>query len=300
MLIPTKRITVDLGNGIVKTSEGEKFQAKFSLTPNMMGTDKLVLEYDGTTYYMGEGKYSDITFAKYENPYLMQYLITAIAMSTNSTCIQLGVGLPVAQYKKHKDEFKKAITKEQVINFKFNGIYRTIILDEVEVFPEGVGAYFLLGLKRAIIIDLGAKTTDIVYMTPQATNPTSLLYGTLDIYNMIAKSIGDKYSVKLAIDDIPDILENGFYYTNKETGQLEKQDIGFALKTTTEIFREVYNALKLGDYPIDTTPVVLIGGGAKLLARVLKNKIPHLQVNEDIFLNAKGYKVMLDKILGGN
>ena len=57
-------------------------------------------------------------------------------------------------------------------------------------------------------------------------------------------------------------------------------------------FKEIYNELKL-NYPINSEAVVLQGGGSSLLGDVFKEKIQGLFIDDDLFANAKGYKMLL-------
>ena len=60
-------------------------------------------------------------------------------------------------------------------------------------------------------------------------------------------------------------IDRGFWYKGKNKIYL------FAIKRSNDIFKEIYNELKL-NYPINTEAVVLAGGGSDLLLKVFKIK----------------------------
>lgn len=177
---------------------------------------------------------------------------------------------------------------------------RDITIRSVQVFPEGVTGYLYyakdivdqIAGRDVVLVDIGGKTTDIALVQGnKATDPYSVNVGTINIYDAIKKSLemDERFLGKVEIkrEKIQDYIDKGFYLNG------EKQDIKKNIDASVGLFKQIYNELKL-NYPISTSAVVVMGGGAKLLGEAFKKNIPGIIVMSDVdkhvFANAKGYK----------
>lgn len=287
------KLGVDIGNYNVNTSEGVMFKASVSSHKDFgSSANKIVI--DNKAYYLGDGQL-EIDYRKYDKSNYMPLLLGAICMSTNHEEIELGLGLPLTQHKNFKTELIQLLNK-RTFQVNYNGDNRLIHLKRVEVFPEGVASLIhsydklreSIGSRDIIVVDMGGKTTDIaLFHNKKVIKSTCINKGTIDVYNEIKLALEDRYfDVKVNIDKVQDYLDEGFFYKG------DKQDIRFAIKRSNDIFKDVYNELKL-NYPINSEAVVLQGGGSSLLGNVFKKKIQGLIIDNDLFANAKGYRDLL-------
>ena len=287
------KLGVDVGNYNINTSENIMFKAAVSTFKDFGSTaDKIVI--DNKAYYLGDG-YLEIDYRKFDKSNYLPLLLGAICKSTTHEEIELGLGLPLTQYKGFKIELINMLNKKE-FNVVFNNKNRNIKITKVDVFPEGVASLIAsfdklkdkIGNRDVIVVDMGGKTTDIALLhNKRVIKSTSINKGTIDVYNEIKLALEDKYfDVKIDIDKVQDYIDKGFFYKG------EKQNIRFAIKRSNDIFKEIYNELKL-NYPINSEAVVLQGGGSSLLGDVFKEKIQGLFIDDDLFANAKGYKMLL-------
>lgn len=275
---------VDLGNWNIKTSEGDIFPSRYTIVENILGATGDVLEYEGIKYYIKEGKL--------ENNYDKANKETNIILFLYSLAIQKDnyfkviVGLPVLAYKNNKDIFRDKLLENKVYNLKLNNIEKTIVIEDLIVFPEGAGAYFNIPgrSKNAVIIDIGGGTTNIVsFKNGKLDRCTTLGKGMIELYNQIRDYLNAKYTLKLQLEDIEGILKEGL--------KVDGEDVkwGFMKSLTDGLVNDLMNELR--NYEIRTSTVYLVGGGSKLLKGTLANKIKGLTVVEDyLFANAKGFK----------
>lgn len=275
---------VDLGNWNVKTSEGDIFPSRYTATENILGATGDVLEYEGIKYYIKEGKL--------ENNYDKANKETNIILFLYSLAIQrdryfkVVVGLPVLAYKNSKETFRDKLLENKIYKLNLNGKEKTIVIEEVIVFPEGVGAYFNIKnrAKNAVIMDIGGGTTNIVsFKNGKLDKCTTIAKGMIELYNRIRDYLNSKYTLKLELEDIESILKEGLKVDGEEVNW------SFIKLITDNFTSDLMNELR--NFEIRTSTVYLNGGGSKLLKTTLKNKIPGLFLVEDyLFANAKGFK----------
>ncbi|MGL5718056.1 MAG: ParM/StbA family protein [Paraclostridium sp.] len=294
------KLGIDIGNYQVKTSEGVIFGSKVG-NEKIFGSRVPELTIDNKTYYLGEGSL-EIEARKFDKSNYLPLLLGAICQSTEADLIDLAVGLPIIQFKNKdiRNELINMINGREFV-VKYNSTIRNIVIRKVEVFPEGIAGYLYcrskgqlddVGNRDSILIDVGGKTTDIALIQKNKANlPTSVDIGTIDIYYAIAKALREKYyDAKIDNEKIQDYLDQGFYYKG------EQQDITFAINKTKELFKQIYDELKI-NYSIGTEAVVVIGGGAKILGSAFRNNIPGIiimsNIDADVFANAKGYKMLM-------
>lgn len=287
------KLGIDIGNYNVKTSEGVLFKSCVSNYIEFGNEfDKII--YNKEIYYLGTGKL-EIDYRKFDKENYIPLLLGAICKSSNHTENDIGLGLPIKQYNRYRNELIDMLQGNEY-DVVFNNIKRKIKINNVKVFPESVSGIIAnysdllckVGDRDIISVDIGGKTTDIAHIRNKKVIKSSQVnIGTIDIYNRIKQKLEEKYfDTKIVLEDIERFLKNGFYYNG------EKQDIKFAIKDCNDLFKEIYTELNL-NYSINSDATVIQGGGSDLLGSVFKNKIKSLIVNENIFLNANGYKILL-------
>ncbi len=286
------KLGIDIGNYNVKTSEGILFKSCISNQIEYGNKfDKIII--NGEKYYLGTGTF-EIEYKKFDKDNYIPLLLGSICKSSNNIEYNLGLGLPVKQYKACKTELINML-KETEYKVVYNGTKRRIIINDVKIFPEGVAAiianYNKLNRTNQDIlsVDIGGKTTDIVLIKGKKVIKSSQInIGTIDIYNCIKSSLEGQYiDIKINIDDVDDYIKHGFIYKG------ERQDIKKAIKSCNDLFKEIYTELNL-NYSINTSNVVLQGGGSDLLGRVFKKKINNMTMDNDLFANANGYRMLLN------
>lgn len=275
---------VDLGNWNVKTSEGDIFPSRYTVIENILGATGDVLEYEGIKYYIKEGKLEN-NYDKANKETNIILFLYSLAIQKNSY-FKVVVGLPVLAYKNSKETFRDKLMENKIYKLILNGKEKTIVIEDVIVFPEGAGAYFNIPnrAKNAVIIDIGGGTTNIVsFKNGKLDKCTTIAKGMIELYNRIRDYLNSKYTLKLELEDIESLLKEGL----KVDGQEVKWS--FIKSITDNFISDLMNELR--NFEIRTSTVYLTGGGTKLLKAPLKNKIPGLVLVEDyLFANARGFR----------
>lgn len=275
---------VDLGNWNVKTSEGDIFPSRYTVIENILGATGDVLEHEGIKYYIKEGKLEN-NYDKANKETNIILFLYSLAIQ-NKSYFKVVVGLPVLAYKNSKDKFRDKLLENKIYKLNLNGKEKTIVIEDIIVFPEGAGAYFNIQnrAKNAVIIDIGGGTTNIVsFKNGKLDKCTTIAKGMIELYNRIRDYLNSKHTLKLELEDIESILKEGLRVDGEEVNW------GFMRTITDNFTIELMNELR--NFDIRTCAVYLSGGGSKLLKSTLKNKIPGLVLVEDyLFSNAKGFK----------
>lgn len=273
---------IDLGNHSTKSSKGITFASKVAKTDNILNSS-ITLQTDKGTFYMEEGDY-DTEYRKLKKENIKEMFLTAVGLSSDEITNQIVVGLPLSQYKEDKEAFIDLLLKDRIQKINLNGIDRKLIIEDVAVYPEGIGA--MVGKSfNGVIVDIGGRTTDIALIeNKKVKKPYSLPVGTLNLYSDFIKEINSKNGLDLKSDDAPRIIKDGL----KIYG--EKKNIDTAMDIFKSYVEDITRELQIS-YSVKTLDVMLVGGGAAMLYKPFKNRIPNVElIDNSVFANAMGFK----------
>lgn len=297
-----KVLGIDIGNFGVKTNEGLYIPSKVKTFSSIFNENGIYSTYDNKKYIVGTGNYETETRkSNKENFYPL--LLTSLAKSLPLTenVVNLSIGLPLNQYNNKKDSLKKDIlTKYRQYNINIDNVDRTIIIDDLLIVPEAIGALYgidtEIDINNIVLADIGGLTTNILEVDNGVIkNDLTLDIGTLQLYNKLNSLLkNDFVDLKLTYDKLDKILiEKTFLYYG-ETINAEKY-----INALYPFMNELYNTLKMS-YSIENSPLMICGGGAKYFYDLLKNKIKNVEICLDVFANAKGYKIIADEYFKKN
>ena len=277
---------VDLGNFSVKTSEKVCFLSKISEIDNFTGDNKII--FNGKTLFVGEGEFNT-DWNKSRKDITIPLLFSAIYKSSNDNINKIVVGLPINQYKSHKAELKELIENNKCATIN----NRQLIIDEIEIAPEGAASYYNLsqlniqkiGNNQLIIVDLGGLTTDItLFINNKIANVLTVPVGMLKIYQDVITYINTNYTQNLVLEDAEFIIKDGLILRGK------KIDVSFISCILKRHFDSLYKELQL-KFNVDKGYVYLTGGGSLLLQYAFKNRLNNVIVSDDcLFDNSIGFK----------
>ena len=277
---------VDVGNATTVTNTGVIIDSKTSKIKPITSCNKL--EMDNEVVYVGEGEY-DTTYRKLEKDTYLQLLYTAIALSTKSRTVsnQIVLGLPLSQYNEDREALIQKVLSNNDKWININDTERHIIIDDVEVFPEGV--FTVDDDYQGIVIDIGGRTTDcalieVVRGKKKILDPISIPTGTINLYDKFIDSLNMELGLDLKLRDAERILESGLILDGT------KVNIDFAKRFIEEYSENLYRQLQL-KYSLKTNIVTLSGGGADLVYNHLASKLGQglIKQIDSIKANAKNF-----------
>ena len=199
---------IDVGNATTVTDTGIILDSKVTHIEPLNKCDKLVL--DNKVYYIGEGEY-DTTYKKVDKKIYLPMLFTALALSSEYISNKIVLGLPLSQFKEDKDNLINLVMSNNNKIIELNNHERRIIIEDIEVFPEGI--FTVEDDFEGIVIDIGGRTTDaamieIVRGRKKIIEPISIPSGTINLYESFIETINSKYGLDLKIRDAERILKN--------------------------------------------------------------------------------------------
>lgn len=278
---------IDVGNYSLKEFPGTNLKSLVTTEENILGS-KLALEYEGKTYYIGEGSF-ETELNKSNKDNFLPLLITGIALNSSKDSIfhQIVCGLPINQYKANKEALIDLVLSSRVRDIKLNGESKRIVITDFDVYPEGIGAYYSLNTNDdVIIVDIGGRTTDIAYIVDKKLKLSSTIaVGTLNIYKDIADKLNASYGLDLDIPAAERILDRGYL----EIDGL-RTDLSFVVEILKKSFTKINEDLSM-KFPARTEKLVLVGGGYKLFEKAFKKRYQNSYVADNpIYANAIGFQ----------
>lgn len=185
--------------------------------------------------------------------------------------------------------------------FKYNNISFDICIKEVFVSAQGFAAIFPNDLftqvtksPQAYIIDIGGYTTDIALVANRRIDLNffeSLDFGVIFLYSEIADMVKKNHG-----KDINGILIEAVL-KGESIGDEAVED---TVKRVAERYaKQLVAALQDRKIDLELSLPVLVGGGAQLMEKYLRDAIPRkdIFVIPDVRANAIGYEVFANRIL---
>lgn len=280
--------------------------------------DDLRVNVDGKEYYVGKKAQET------ENPTLCtetgkadsvnERIVSSAALgivnhySDISAGISIVTGLPAEDYA--NEMFKRDLRNSLIghRSFKFRGDIVEVSVKDVTVLPQAVGAFFDYCLDdngapkeelvdeiftgTVIIIDIGYKTTDVVFMVNGDYSSTGVLTvnkGMRDIHKELRRAIKKDFTRSLSLFDMDDICRSGYLEHEGEKRSVQKQITEAANSVARAIFTEI-NA-EFDDKMFSARKIVGVGGTMSLLESHFKEvyKDRYITIKNPEYSNANGY-----------
>lgn len=259
------------------------------------------LFYDGEYFKVGEGR-AAITEDKISDDHAMLRTMAAAAMELRQAGIYqaevvLAVGLPFSNYGRDKQKLIDYYSRQDRLEFSYEGEEYAITIAEVIVCPQCYSAIASrLGNMKSdyLIIDIGSKTTDVVYVQ----NGFPVESRSITIEKAMVKWIKE-IQREMKVQTGKDIPEHEIMkIVLKEDSNLP----GAYMELIRGMLREKMRSLELElaerGYSMDYINIIYVGGGA-LIARDYAGKYrSHTAYDCDLCANAKGYEFLAGQLMG--
>lgn len=277
---------INLGYYQIKANQDICFKSKAKVTTdehNIASGD--VLELDDKKYIIEIGQpmlEGDKTTSELTKVFVLNVLCKQLEGESEGV-FNLLVTSPPISFKRQSKELPGFLEGEY--NVKYNKEEKKIAINKVVVLPETFIAYVVnnpskLKNKKALIIDIGGKTTNICLLTDCKFNLD-------DDYVTLTKGM---YHINGKIAKILDENEYTTYSDNEEDIELLRENNSDLLTTYKNEIDAVYSehaeqilkAIQKKAWQIDNNnPILICGGGGILLEKYIKEIFPHATLSKD-------------------
>lgn len=263
--------------------------------------DLAVRESRGARMSLGRNR-----FGEAERKMSIVHTMTAAYLAGAEGQVTLAFGLPLAWYKQQKDEVQSALRTAMYVQVD-NQPERFIQFNQVEVFPQGVGALFaashlpregLIGL-----VDIGYYTTDylLVDIRPEGVDPltnymSSVEVGTHSALQIFATKFTEETGKPLSATDSLALWDKKeINFERRLLVNLEKFRKDALAEVGEQVVAEITRAWSEKLFEVER--IYLAGGGAYEFAAGFEHGIGGVEVIDDAqFANAKGFFTMARQI----
>jgi hypothetical protein len=277
----------DIGYSNTKDNEKRIFRSAYTNSDKMLsGVEHIII--DGKDYYVGAGQMtSEVDKTNDE----MNKVCTLLNMAQSfDDEFYLVLALPIAQYKSQKERLIEAVMNYNKCEVIYQGYKRNIHINDVSVFPQGAAALYTLDKLegRFIILDPGGFTWNIALIEvidgePHIEKYDTWYKGMRTLYSSVIKTINTKFDLNLDPRDAERILMK-----NELRVRGQDEDLSFLIPVLLDYLEPITDEIKL-NYPCDTTPIHVCGGGSYILGEALCKRFYDLQIMKDReFANAIG------------
>lgn len=298
-------IGVDLGNGFTnylsqRTGKGQRFATKvkqvaeFPFSENKRSEVHRV-EIDGQKYIVGEGVTVEIKDVKQRinsRDYRVA-LLTAIARSLprpGYAEVDVCVGLPIARLQMFADELEEIIRGWDRVEFVVDSERYEIVINHVQVFPEGALSVIRDLEGKVLTIDMGSGTVDCISFIDGEPHETFTVHTSMnDIYTNVA----DRLNTQLGMSITTDMIED---YIGKEVVSYDRKDVNISahFEDIEAGVKAIYSQIASKFAPIaQYERVVLLGGASILTFKYWSELVNGIELEDDAqYINAKIFQTM--------
>ncbi len=293
-------IGVDHGNYNTKSSDGLIYPSGYIASAVPPVADPDVLEFGGTFYSIGARRFA-VQYDKCVDDTALILTLPALGYTMQQAGLHesefaLGAGLPLAAYSSYQDPFQRYLLRSGLV-FSWRGEAYTAHIKQVRIYPQGYAAYLnafnqFSRYESVTFLDIGGYTIDVfrIYRGRlEAGSTKSLLTGTIILLRRVIDELA-RLDIHIHEQQLARAMAGGPIEHRRQA-----EATAVIRQAQAEYVRDLANTLR--EQQIDAqTPVALIGGGAELLERELRDRMYVVGVL-DKYANARGYRLWLERDL---
>ena len=291
-------IGVDHGYAAIKTAHCV-FPTGLTAYNHEPYTRQSVLEYEGKWYVCGTGR-QPVQREKMAND--TYYLLTLAAIARElerrhlprRCTVALASGLPLTSYGRQKGSFKKYLLRSpQPVKYRYEGEAYEVTVEGVWLYPQGYSALamhpdLIAGEPSFLLMDIGGWTVDMMRLdngSASAGTCRSLELGMIRCLDEAREQVLRDTGLSLTDAQIERVLSGQPCSMDEEArGVIERQG-----RQYTE---HLLSAAMEAGFDLKALPVVILGGGAGVAARNLResDRLCRVIPLTDSRINAAGFE----------
>lgn len=303
-----KSIAIDNGYGYTKAYPGDViFKSTVKSGMDIYNEDVIQIEFNNSNYIIGENNNcyiadQDKLSSEVDRKHLILTTITAIGLNFKTEkdiTVNICLGTP-SQYFEQQRSGMVELFKNNDFKIKINkvGHEQTIKINKILVLPQALAPILTNEeylSSRVTVIDIGSGTIDVAEVIKGKLSKTlTIEKGCMKLYSKISQKINNEFATKYTPDDIIDLINDNEFIVKGESRNTSTYIAGIL----EEYVGDFINDIKQADFDLLGTKVSLIGGGALLLNKNIKELVNHARIefspqkaNVESF-----YKILLSKL----
>ena len=300
-------IGIDHGYYAVKTKHFS-FPAGITAYSHEPYTLQNTLEYEGRYYVCGTGR-QPILRDKTENDSYFLLTLAAIAKEIRhrgekAECsVVIGAGLPLTTYGREKKPFRNYLLRSsQPVSFRYEGEEYKAVIRDVLLFPQGYSAIvnhpeFVRDEPSVLLMAIGGWTVDVMRLdngVPFAAACRSLELGMIRCIDEAREQVRRDTGLSVTDAQVERVLAGRKCSVGEEASVIIQQQ--------GRIYTErLLSAAMEAGFDLKALPVVLMGGGASVVTRSVReqDRLCRVLVITDVRANAEGYERIMSQMAGG-
>lgn len=225
-------------------------------------------------------------------------LLGKLVKSGEPVSISLVINYPLNIYNQQtKTAFENYIKTKDFIHVYLDKEQKTFHVQQCLVFPQTVPVAYvhptLFKDRYRAILDIGGITAQGVVLdnfNMVKDTKFSELLGTLVLFNSVRKALNSEFSVNIQDFEMPYVIREGL---------VQHKDRSLALidEVVMAHLTDIKRTMKLNNWNLDNTPILLTGGGSLLMQKQLQKVFPYSTLSEEpLWDNAKGLRKVSEAV----
>lgn len=263
--------------------------------------------YEGRFYVCGTGR-QPILRDKTGNDNYFLLTLAAIAKEIKQRggkpecSVVIGAGLPLTTYGREKKPFREYLLRSsQPVCFKFEDVAYKVMIQDVLLFPQGYSAIvnhpeFVREEPSVLLMDIGGWTVDIMRLDnarPNADTCCSLELGMIRCIDEAREQVRRDTGLSVTDAQVERVLAGQKCSIGEEASVIIQQQ--------GRIYTErLLSAAMEAGFDLKALPVILMGGGAAVVTRNLReqDRLCRVFPLTDPRANAEGYERIMGQMSG--
>ncbi len=287
-------VGVDLGYGNIKTA-----RTIFPTGLTVHNTEPVfsgkILQYGGKYYKIGDCHKPFIPDKTVDEDF---YIFTLAAIASelrtyniNEAEVHIAAGLPLSWVKAQREQFRKYITKNEIVEFSFNKKSYKIKIVGCTVLPQGYPAIIentpmLSGVN--MLADIGNGTMNVMYINNKKPIEEKSYTEKIGVNQFVIAAQNAVTDISGKIID-PAIIQN---FILNGTADISKNYLDCLCGAAKNYCNSIFDTLAKYEYDSDFMKLFIVGGGGRLIKNFGSYNSERVIFIGDLCASAKGFEKM--------
>lgn len=205
--------------------------------------------------------------------------------------VHIAAGLPLSWVKNQREQFRKYITKNEIVEFTFNKKLYKIKIVGCTVLPQGYPALIentsmLTGVN--MLADIGNGTMNVMYINNKKPIEKKCFTEKIGVNQFVVAAQNAVTDISGKVID-PAIIQN---FILDGTADISENYLACLCETAENYCGEIFDTLAKYEYDPDFMKLFIVSGGGKLIKNFGRYNSDRVIFINDLCAAAKGFEKM--------